>query len=85
MTQKASLLAVATAFIGLWTLTSYIYCQGGGLVRETKLPMQKLELKMQGGFSARGSVIARFYSTCTCSFWLTYCQLFSLWLVQLTT
>ena len=36
--------------IGLWTL---FYNQRGGqgmwLIRETKLPMQELELKMQGG------------------------------------
>ena len=29
MTQIASLLAVATVFIGLWTLISTVYCQGG--------------------------------------------------------
>ena len=53
MTQIASLLAVATVFIGLWTF--YIYCQGGGgLIRETKLPMQELELKMQGGLIHEG-------------------------------
>ena len=52
MTQIASLLAVATVFIGLWTLISTFYChcrEGGGLIRETKLPMQELELKVQGG------------------------------------
>ena len=41
MTQIASLLAVATVFIDLWTP---FYSQGGGLIRETKLPMQELEL-----------------------------------------
>ena len=36
--------------------------RGGGLIRETKLPMQELELKMQGGgLCARGGVIAGFY------------------------
>ena len=30
MTQIASLLAVATVFIGLWTLISTFYIQGGG-------------------------------------------------------
>ena len=45
MTQTASLLALATVFIGLWNLISTFYCQGGGgLIRETKLPMQELEL-----------------------------------------
>ena len=38
MTQIASLLAVATIFIDLWT-PFYI---------QTKEPMQELELKMQG-------------------------------------
>ena len=52
MTQIASLLAVATVFIDLWTL---LYSQGGGgLIRETKLPMQELELNMQGALNARG-------------------------------
>ena len=46
VTQIASLLAVATVFIDL--LTPF-YSQGGGLIRETKLPMQELELKMEGG------------------------------------
>ena len=46
MTQIASLLAVATVFIGLWTL---FYSQGGGLIHEIKLPMQELELKMGVG------------------------------------
>ena len=52
--NMTSLLAVATDFIGLWTL---IYCQGGGggFMHETKLPMQELELKVQG------CVIAGFY------------------------
>ena len=34
---------------------SAFYSQRGGLIRETKLPMQEFELKMQGG------VIAGFY------------------------
>ena len=34
----------------------------GGLIRETKLPMQELELKMQGGLMREGGgVIAGFY------------------------
>ena len=46
MTQIAILLAVTTVLIGLWSLISTFYCQGGGgLIRKTKLPMQKLELK----------------------------------------
>ena len=53
MTQIASWLAVATVFIDLWTL---FYSQGGGpgLIREIKLPMQELELKMQGGLIREG-------------------------------
>ena len=35
--------------------------RGGGLMRETKLPMQKLELKMQGAYARRGDVMAGFY------------------------
>ena len=45
----ASLLAAPTVFIGLWTLIFIFYSQRGGLIRETKLPMQELELKLQGG------------------------------------
>ena len=30
-------------------------------MRETKLPMQELELKVRGGLYTRGGVIARFY------------------------
>ena len=51
ITQIAGLLAVATVFIGLWTLQSG---RGGGLLRETKLPMQELELKVQRGLCTRG-------------------------------
>ena len=43
MTQIASLLAVATVFIGLWTLFTV---REGGLIHETKLPMQELKLKL---------------------------------------
>ena len=46
MTQIASLLAVATVFIDLWTP---FYSQGGGLIRKTKLHMQELELKINAG------------------------------------
>ena len=51
VTQTARLLAVATVFIDLWT---HFTVREGGLIRETKLPMQELELKMQGGLCARG-------------------------------
>ena len=62
MAQMASLLVVATVFVALWTLNIYILQSergGGGLVHETKLPMQELEPKLQGG------VFAGFYGTCT--------------------
>ena len=55
MTQIASLLAV---FVDLW---APFYSQGGGLIRETKVPMQELELKMEGGLMREGGVIAGFY------------------------
>ena len=54
MAQIARLLAVATVFIGLWTRNNW------GLICETKLSMQELELKMQGG---GGGVTAGFYDT----------------------
>ena len=34
MTQIASLLAVATVFIGLWVLISVFYSQGGAYTRD---------------------------------------------------
>ena len=51
MTQIASLLAVATVFVDLW---APFYSQGGGLMRETKLPMQELEPKKCRGAYVRG-------------------------------
>ena len=52
VTQIARLLAVATVFIDLWTP---FYSQGErGLIHATKLPVQELELKMQGGLCAGG-------------------------------
>ena len=63
MTQIANLLAVATVFIGFWTLIFTFYSQGGGLIRDTKLPMQELELKLQGG------IIAGFYGIIIIIIW----------------
>ena len=57
MTQIASLLAVATILIGLWTL--FTVREGQGLMCETKLPMQELELKVQEG--GGGGIIVGFY------------------------
>ena len=47
MTQMAKLLAVATLAHGLFL--HFTVREGGGLIRETKLPVQELELKVQGG------------------------------------
>ena len=55
MTQIASLLAVATVFVDLCQIMGSILQSGrGGLIRETKVPMQELELKMQGGLMREG-------------------------------
>ena len=65
MTQIASLLAVATVFVDLWA-PFYSQGGGGGLICETKVPMQELELvKMEGGLCARGGRnrgILRYYN-----------------------
>ena len=64
MAQMASLLVVATVFVALWTLNIYILQSergGGGLIHETKLPMQELEPKLQGGLIREGGVFAGFY------------------------
>ena len=69
MTQIASLVAVVAVFIGLWTLIPTFYSQGGGggLIHETKLPMQELELNMQEGLFVMGGgggrVIVGFYGS----------------------
>ena len=47
MTQIANALAVATVFIGLWTLISTVDREGG-LIGETKTSMQELKPKVQG-------------------------------------
>ena len=55
MIQIASLLAVATVFVGLWTLSIYILLLGrGGTYTRDELPMQELELKNAGGLCMRG-------------------------------
>ena len=53
MTQTANLLAIATIFfIGLWTLIPTFDSQRKeGLICETKIPMQKFELKVQGAYA----------------------------------
>ena len=59
MAQMASLLVVATVFVALWTLNIYILqSERGGLKHETKLPMQELEPKLQGGaYTRRGAYL----------------------------
>jgi hypothetical protein len=57
--QMASLLAVPVATV-VWTPIS---SQKGGRIRETKLPMQELELKMWGTYAWGGGVVAGFYGT----------------------
>ena len=61
MAQMASLLVVATVFVALWTLNIYILQseRAGGLIHETKLPMQELEPKLQGGAYTRGGAYLR--------------------------
>ena len=61
MAQMASLLVVATVFVALWTLNIYILQseRGGGLIHETKLPMQELEPKLQGGLIREGGAYLR--------------------------
>ena len=68
MAQMASLLVVATVFVALWTLNIYILQseRGGGLINETKLPMQELEPKLQGGLIREGGVFAGLYGICVC-------------------
>ena len=61
MTQMTSLLAIATVFIGLY-LHFTIREGGGGLYTRLHVPMQELELKVQGGLYAMGErVIAGLY------------------------
>ena len=57
-TKEANLLAVATIFIGLWTLIFiFTFGEGGACTQDkTKLPMQELE---QGGLCTRGGAYLR--------------------------
>ena len=68
MTQKASLLAVATVFTWLMVNNVSIYSQRReqGLIREIKLPVQELELKCSRGLCMRRGrgVFVGFYSIC---------------------
>ena len=60
MIQIASVLAVATVFIGLWTPIS-TFARERGLMGETEIPMQELEPKVwgegEGGFYGNDSLI----------------------------
>ena len=53
MTQKASVLAIATVFIGLRTLIPTFDIQRRGLIRETQ------EVKVQGDLCMRGGAYGR--------------------------
>ena len=53
MTQIASVLAVATVFIGLWTPIS-TFARERGLMGETEIPMQELEPKVWGEGEGEG-------------------------------
>ena len=64
MTQVASLLTVATVFVGLWTLNIYILQlgRGGAYTRDKLLNMQ--ELAGGGGLMCKGgrnSAILQYY------------------------
>ena len=50
MTQTASMLAVATVFVSLWTVISR---QRRGLIYKTKIPTQELELA-KSAYNMRG-------------------------------
>ena len=56
MTQVAIVLVihVAMVFIGLSIQIARFHRVGGGLMRETKIPMQELWLKMGGGLICKG-------------------------------
>ena len=76
MAQMASLLVVATVFVALWTLNIYILQSerggGGGLIHETKLPMQELEPKLQGGLIREGGRICGILRYIQCNPYLIY-------------
>lgn len=64
MTQVAIVLVihVAMVFTGLSIQIARFHSQsGGGLMRETKIPMQELWLKMGGGLVCEGGILAGFY------------------------
>jgi hypothetical protein len=59
MTQMASLLAVATVFVALWTLNNYILQseQGGGLYPRQNYLCRNLSQKYRGGLYTRGAYL----------------------------
>ncbi len=66
MTQMASLLAVATIFVGLWTLNIYILqSEKGGLYARQNYIYRNFSQKCRGGLYARGGVLAGFYGMYT--------------------
>jgi hypothetical protein len=72
MTQMASLLAVATVFVGLWTLNIYILqSEKGGAYTRDKTTCVGTWAKNAGGggLYARGGILAGFYGTCNTVVW----------------
>ena len=71
MTQIVSVLTIATIFTGLSIQIARFHSQsrGGVYLRETKIPMQELWLKMGGGLCARRGIWAGFYSTISKLIW----------------
>ena len=60
MIQIVSVLTTAMIFTGLSTRKlDFIVRIGGGLMRETKVPVQELWLKMGGGAYVRGGAYGR--------------------------
>ncbi len=57
MTQIASLLAVATVFVGLWTLNIYVLQSEGGLYVRKNYLCKNLSQKYRGGACLRNSTV----------------------------
>ena len=72
MIQIASVLAVATAFISVWTLLSRQ--RTGALYTRQKYLCRNLSQKCRGGAytQGEGGVIAGFYSKYTCTIMIAY-------------
>ena len=65
MTVIHRVLTIATVFAGSSILIAvFLTRAGGGLTRESEIPVQELWLKMGGGLIRKGGVLAGYYSTC---------------------